>query len=160
MNNFKVIKTLLIIIAALTVVAGFAMYSLISGEKVKYIGYSQKEIWEASIEKSDKTSIGPNYFLNLYYKGNKADEKNTVIKKLTLFIDSQKYDENEDYDLSEYTGEKLEGGGVGEDHILTFEYMPENEVIGHEITVEVTWKTNNKSYREKFKLKRTHWYQW
>ncbi|WP_283637847.1 DUF4944 domain-containing protein [Bacillus velezensis] len=160
MKNFKVIKTLLIIIAALILIAGIAVYSLISGEKVKYIGYSHNKTWEASIEKSDKTAIGPNYFLNLYYKGNKKDEKDTIIKKLALFIDGRKYDENKGYYLSEYTGEELEGGGVGEDHILTFEYIPENEVIGHEVTVEVEWKTNNKTHRDKFKLERTHWYQW
>ncbi|MBY8913747.1 YdhH/YoaO family protein [Bacillus sp. YC2] len=156
MKNFNVIKTLLIIIADLIIIAGFAVYFLISGEKVKYIGWSQNKTWEASIEKSGKTSIGPNYFFNLYYRGNKVNEKNTVIKRLTLFVDGLKYAEDKDYHLSEFTGEKLEGGGVGEDHIQTFEYMPENEVIGHEITVEVEWKTNNKTYREKFKLERTH----
>ncbi|CUB38163.1 hypothetical protein BN2127_JRS5_03870 [Bacillus amyloliquefaciens] len=86
MKKRKVIKTLLVIITVLIIAAGFALFSLISGEKVKYIGYSQSKTWEASIEKSDKTSIGPNYFLNLYYRGNKVNEKNTVIKRLTLFV--------------------------------------------------------------------------
>ncbi|MCV4329168.1 YdhH/YoaO family protein [Bacillus velezensis] len=158
MQKRKVIKTLLVIITVLIIAAGCALFSLISGEKVKYIGYSQSKTWEASIEKSSKTSIGPNYFLNLYYRGNKVNEKNTVIKRLTLFVDGRKYGEDKDYHLSEYTGEKLEGGGTGEDHIQTFEYMPENEVIGHEITVEAVWKTGHESYSEKFNLKRTHWY--
>ncbi|MGV3270262.1 DUF4944 domain-containing protein [Bacillus sp. CIS52] len=158
MKKYKVIKTLLIIITVLTITAGIALFSLISGEKVKYIGYSQNKAWEASIEKSGKTSIGPNYFLNLYYRGNKENKKKTVIKRLTLFIDGRKYGEDKDYHLSEYTGEKLAGGGTGEDHIQTFEYMPENEVIGHEITVEAVWKTDHESYKEKFKLKRIHWY--
>lgn len=31
----------------------------------------------SSIEKSDKTSIGPNYFLNLYWEGSKEDENSS-----------------------------------------------------------------------------------
>ncbi|WP_289707645.1 hypothetical protein [Bacillus velezensis] len=54
---------MLIIITVLIIAAGFAIFSLISGEKVKYIGDSQNKTREATIEKSDKTSIGSNDFL-------------------------------------------------------------------------------------------------
>ncbi|MCP1459165.1 hypothetical protein NX856_10245 [Bacillus velezensis] len=43
MKKRKVIKTLLVIITVLIIAAGFALFSLISGEKVKYIGYSQSK---------------------------------------------------------------------------------------------------------------------
>ncbi len=118
------------------------MFSLISGEKLNISAIAKARLGR-SIEKSGKTSIGPNYFLNLYYRGNKVNEKNTVIKRLTLFVDGRKYGEDKDYHLSEYTGEKLEGGGTGEDHIQTFEYMPEHEVIGHEITVEASMENRS-----------------
>lgn len=37
---------------------------MIFGKKVVYEGTGESGLWHASIEKSDKTSIGPNYFLN------------------------------------------------------------------------------------------------
>lgn len=97
----------------------------------------------SNLEKSDKTSIGPNYFLNLYWQGSKKDEKRTVVERITLYVDGEKYqDDNVDeYDLSEYTGDKMPGGGRMEDHIATFDYMPEDEVIGHDVLVKVEWRT-------------------
>ncbi|MEC5261474.1 hypothetical protein P9B35_18405 [Bacillus amyloliquefaciens] len=41
MKKYKVIKKLLIIITVLTITAGIALFSLISGEKVKYIGLAR-----------------------------------------------------------------------------------------------------------------------
>lgn len=66
--------------------------------------------------------------MNLYWQGSKKDEKRTVVEKITLFIDGKKYDDREDYDLSEYTGEEMPDGGHMEDHIATFDFMPEEEV--------------------------------
>ncbi|OMI04538.1 hypothetical protein BTA30_07750 [Bacillus swezeyi] len=50
---------------------------LMSGSKVKYEGSGNSGLWCSSIEKSDKTSIGPNYFLNLYWQGSKEDENSS-----------------------------------------------------------------------------------
>ncbi|MCY9307445.1 YdhH/YoaO family protein [Bacillus inaquosorum] len=153
------IKKWLLMIAAFLIICIVAIIVTISGNKVKYEGSGRSGLWVSNLEKSDKTSIGPNYFLNLYWQGSKKDEKRTVVEKITLFIDGKKYDDREDYALSEYTGEEMPGGGHMEDHIATFDFMPEDEVIGHDVLVKVEWKTDEKKQTEEIKLHKKLWYK-
>ncbi|MBG9768749.1 DUF4944 domain-containing protein [Bacillus vallismortis] len=148
-NNMK---KWLLIIAVFVVIFTVSIFVIMSGNKVKYEGSGKSGLWFSNIEKSDKNSIGPNYFLNLYWQGSKKDEKRTVVSKITLYIDGKKYDDREDYDLSEYTGEEMPEGGQMPDHIATFDFMPEEEVIGHDLLVKVEWKTGGKKQTEDIKL--------
>ncbi|MDR4435288.1 DUF4944 domain-containing protein [Bacillus tequilensis] len=153
-------KKWLVVIAAFLMICIVSTFVTVSGKKVKYEGSGKSGLWVSNLEKSDKTSIGPNYFLNLYWQGSKTDEKRTVVGKITLYIDGQKYDDREGYDLSEYTGEEMPGGGQMEDHIATFDYMPEDEVIGHDVLVKVEWKTGGgKKQTEEIKLHKKPWYK-
>ncbi|MCY9235776.1 YdhH/YoaO family protein, partial [Bacillus spizizenii] len=88
-------------------------------------------------------------------------EKRTVVERITLYVDGKKYqDDNiDEYDLSEYTGEEMPGEGHMEDHIATFNNMPEDEVIGHDILVKVEWKTGEKKQTEEIKLYKKPWYK-
>ncbi|QIW80237.1 DUF4944 domain-containing protein [Bacillus tequilensis] len=153
-------KKWLVVIAAFLMICIVSTFVTVSGKKVKYEGSGKSGLWVSNLEKSDKTSIGPNYFLNLYWQGSKTDEKRTVVGKITLYIDGQKYDDREGYDLSEYTGEEMPGGGQMEDHIATFDYMPEDEVIGHDVLVKVEWKTGGgKKQTDEIKLYQKPWYK-
>lgn len=153
-------KKWLVVWAAILMICIVFIFVLVSGKKVKYEGSGKSGLWVSNLEKSDKTSIGPNYFLNLYWQGSKTDEKRTVVGKITLYIDGQKYDDREGYDLSEYTGEEMPGGGQMEDHIATFDYMPEDEVIGHDVLVKVEWKTGGgKKQTDEIKLYQKPWYK-
>ena len=71
----------------------------------------------------------------------------------------QKYDDRGEYDLSEYTGEEMDGGGHMEDHIATFDFMPEEDVIGHALSVKVEWKTGDEENAETMKLNKIPWYK-
>ncbi|MEK5081859.1 DUF4944 domain-containing protein [Bacillus sp. FSL H8-0515] len=153
------VKNWLFMIAAFMLICTVSIFAMLSGNKVKYEGTGKSGLWVSSIEKSDKTSIGPNYFLNLFWQGSKKDEKRSVVEKITFYIDGKKYDDREDYDLSKYTGEEMADGGEMEDHIATFDYMPEDEVIGHELLVKVEWKTGEKRQTEEIKLHRKPWYK-
>lgn len=46
-----------------------------------------------------------------------------------------------------------------EDHIATFDFMPEDEVIGHDVLVKVEWKTDEKKQTEEIKLHKKPWYK-
>ncbi|WP_426982576.1 DUF4944 domain-containing protein [Bacillus cabrialesii] len=157
-NNMK---KWLLVIAALLMICIVTLFVIVSGHKVKYEGSGKSGLWVSNLEKSGKTSIGPNYFLNLYWQGSKKDEKKTVIKRITLYVDGNKYQDDNiaEYDLSEYTGEEMPGGGYKEDHIATFDYMPEDEVIGHDLLVKVEWKTGGKKQTEAIKLHKKPWYK-
>ncbi|MDM5302047.1 DUF4944 domain-containing protein [Bacillus subtilis] len=148
----------LLLMTVFLVICIVSIFVIMSENKVKYEGSGKSGIWVSNLEKSDKTSIGPNYFLNLYWQGSKKDEKRTVVEKIILFIDGKKYDDREDYDLSEYTGEEMPDGGYMEDHIATFDFMPEEEVIGHDLVVKVEWKTGEKKQTEEMKLHKKSWY--
>lgn len=100
MRSKNKIKKILIITAPLLICL-VTFFAMIAGDKVKYEGSSRNGLWVSTIEKSDKTSIGPNYFLNLYWQGNKKEAKRTIVEKITLYIDGKKYDDRENYDLSE-----------------------------------------------------------
>lgn len=154
-------KKWLLVIAALLMICIVTLFVIVSGHKVKYEGSGKSGLWVSNLEKSGKTSIGPNYFLNLYWQGSKKDEKKTVIKRITLYVDGNKYQDDNiaEYDLSEYTGEEMPGGGYKEDHIATFDYMPEDEVIGHDLLVKVEWKTGGKKQTEEIKLHKKPWYK-
>ncbi|NTU25541.1 DUF4944 domain-containing protein [Bacillus tequilensis] len=153
-------KKWLVVWAAILMICIVSIFAMVSGKKVKYEGSGKSGLWVSNLEKSDKTSIGPNYFLNLYWQGSKTDEKRTVVGKITLYIDGQKYDDREGYDLSEYTGEEMSGGGQMPDHISTLDYMPEDEVIGHDVLVKVEWKTGGgKKQIEEIKLYQKPWYK-
>ncbi|MEG7336766.1 DUF4944 domain-containing protein [Bacillus sp. 0102A] len=151
-------KKWLLLMTVFLVICIVSIFVIMSENKVKYEGSEKNGIWVSNLEKSDKTSIGPNYFLNLYWQGSKKDEKRTVVEKITLYIDGKKYDDREDYDLSEYTGEEMPDGGYMEDHIATFDFMPEEEVIGHDLVVKVEWKTGEKKQTEEMKLHKKSWY--
>ncbi|TYS11566.1 DUF4944 domain-containing protein [Bacillus subtilis] len=151
-------KKWLLLMTVFLVICIVSIFVIMSENKVKYEGSGKSGIWVSNLEKSDKTSIGPNYFLNLYWQGSKKDEKRTVVEKITLFIDGKKYDDREDYDLPEYTGEEMPDGGHMEDHIATFDFMPEEEVIGHDLVVKVEWKTGEKKQTEEMKLHKKSWY--
>ncbi|MER0467954.1 DUF4944 domain-containing protein [Bacillus cabrialesii subsp. cabrialesii] len=155
-NNMK---KWLLVIAAILMIGIVSIFVMVSGKKVKYEGSGESGLWVSNLEKSGKTSIGPNYFLNLYWQGSKKDEKKTIVSKIILYIDGKKYDDRENYDLSEYTGEEMPGGGYMEDHIATFDYMPEDEVIGHDVLVKVEWKTGGKKQTEEIKLHKKPWYK-
>ncbi|KUL16718.1 YoaO [Bacillus paralicheniformis] len=159
MKNNNGLKRLLMISAILLFIGGGYVSAMIFGKKVVYEGEGESGLWHASIEKSSKTSIGPNYFLNLYWNGAKEDAKRTIVKTITLYIDGKKYDDRGEYDLSEYTGEEMEGGGYMEDHIATFDFMPEEDVIGHALSVKVEWKTGDEENAEKMKLTKIPWYK-
>lgn len=113
------IKKWLLIIAGFLIICIITLFVMVSGNKVKYEGSGKSGLWMSNLEKSDKTSIGPNYFLNLYWQGSKKEEKWTVVERITLYVDGEKYqDDNVDeYDLSEYTGDEMPGGGRMEDQI-------------------------------------------
>ncbi|MEG7356126.1 DUF4944 domain-containing protein [Bacillus inaquosorum] len=151
-------KKWLLLMTVFLVICIVSIFVIMSENKVKYEGSGKSGIWVSNLEKSDKTSIGPNYFLNLYWQGSKKDEKRTVVEKITLYIDGKKYDDREDYDLSEYKGEEMPDGGYMEDHIATFDFMPEEEVIGHDLVVKVEWKTGEKKQTEEMKLHKKSWY--
>ncbi|MED4613052.1 DUF4944 domain-containing protein [Bacillus subtilis] len=155
------IKKWLLIIAGFLIISITTLFVMVSGNEVKYEGSGKSGLWMSNLEKSDKTSIGPNYFLNLYWQGSKKEEKWTVVERITLYVDGEKYqDDNVDeYDLSEYTGDEMPGGGRMEDHIATFDYMPEDEVIGHDVLVKVEWKTGQKKQTEAIKLHKKLWYK-
>lgn len=53
----------------------------------------------------------------------------------------------------------MPGGGRMENHIATFDYMPEDEVIGHDVLVKVEWKTGQKKQTEEIKLHKKPWYK-
>lgn len=148
-NNMK---KWLLMIAVFVVIFTVSFFVIISRNKVKYEGSGKSGLWVSNIEKSDKTSIGPNYFVNLYWQGSKKDEKRTDVSKITLYIDGKKYDDREDYNLSEYTGEEMPEGGQMPDHIATFDFMPEEEVIGHDLLVKVEWKTGDKKTNRGHKI--------
>lgn len=158
MTSKNKIKIILIITAPLLICL-VTFFAMIAGDKVKYEGSSRNGLWVSTIEKSDKTSIGPNYFLNLYWQGNKKEAKRTIVEKITLYIDGKKYDDRENYDLSEYTGEEMPGGGQMEDHIATFDFMPEDEVIGHDVVVKVEWKTGKEEHTDQMRLQEKPWYK-
>ncbi|MDI5789191.1 DUF4944 domain-containing protein [Bacillus licheniformis] len=42
----------------------------------------------------------------------------------------------------------MDGGGHMEDHIATFDFMPEEDVIGHALSVKVEWKPEMKKTRK------------
>ncbi|MBL3646932.1 DUF4944 domain-containing protein [Bacillus sp. RHFS10] len=151
-------KKWLLLMTVFLVICIVSIFVIMSENKVKYEGSGKSGIWVSNLEKSDKTSIGPNCFLNLYWQGSKKDEKRTVVEKITLYIDGKKYDDREDYDLSEYTGEEMPDGVCMEDHIATFDFMPEEEVIGHDLVVKVEWKTGEKKQTEEMKLHKKSWY--
>ncbi|WP_348710441.1 DUF4944 domain-containing protein [Bacillus subtilis] len=155
------IKKWLLIIAGFLIICITTLFVMVSGNEVKYEGSGKSGLWMSNLEKSDKTSIGPNYFLNLYWQGSKKEEKWTVVERITLYVDGEKYqDDNVDeYDLSEYTGDEMPGGGRMEDHIATFDYMPEDEVIGHDVLVKVEWRTGQKKQTEEIKLHKKPWYK-
>ncbi|MCY7779654.1 YdhH/YoaO family protein [Bacillus haynesii] len=159
MKNNNGLKRLLVISATLLLIGGGYVSAMIFGKKVVYEGKGESGLWHASIEKSGKTSIGPNYFLNLYWDGTKEDAKRTIVKTITLYIDGKKYDDRGEYELSEYTGEEIEGGGHMEDHIATFDFMPEEDVIGHALSVKVEWKTGDEENAEIMKLNKIPWYK-
>ena len=73
--------------------------------------------------------------------------------------DGKKYDDRGEYDLSEYTGEEMDDGGHMEDHIATFDFMPEEDVIGHALSVKVEWKTGDEENAEIMKLTKIPWYK-
>lgn len=85
-NNMK---KWLLIIAVFVVIFTVSIFVIMSGNKVKYEGSGKSGLWFSNIEKSDKNSIGPNYFLHLYWQGSKKDEKRTVVSKITLYIDGK-----------------------------------------------------------------------
>ncbi|MBR8662805.1 DUF4944 domain-containing protein [Bacillus paralicheniformis] len=93
MKNNNGLKRLLMFSAILLLIGGGYVSAMIFGKKVVYEGEGESGLWHASIEKSDKTSIGPNYFLNLYWDGAKEDAKRTIVKTITLYIDGKKYDD-------------------------------------------------------------------
>lgn len=157
MRKKNIIKKWLLIIAGFLIICIITLFVMVSGNKVKYEGNGKSGLWMSNLEKSDKTSIEPNYFLNLYWQGSKKDEKRTVLEKITLYIDGKMYDDRENYDLSEYTGEEMPGEGRMEDHIATFDYMPEDEVIGHDVLVKVEWRTGQKKQTEEIKLHKKPW---
>lgn len=160
MKNKNGLKRLLMISSAfLLLIGGGYVSAMIFGKKVVYEGEGESGLCHASIEKSDKTSIGPNYFLNLYWDGAKEDAKRTIVKTITLYIDGKKYDDRGEYDLSEYTGEEMDDGGHMEDHIATFDFMPEEDVIGHALSVKVEWKTGDEENAEIIKLTKIPWYK-
>ncbi|OBA04202.1 DUF4944 domain-containing protein [Bacillus subtilis] len=156
-NNMK---KWLLVIAVLLMICIVTLFVMVSGHKV-YEGSGKSGLWVSNLEKSGKTSIGPNYFMNLYWQGSKKDEKKTVVKRITLYVDGKNYQDDNiaEYDLSEYTGEEMPGGGYKEDHIATFDYMPEDEVIGHDLLVKVEWKTGGKKQTEEIKLHKKPWYK-
>lgn len=88
------IKKWLLMIAAFLIICIVAIIVMVSGNKVKYEGSGRSGLWVSNLEKSDKTSIGPNYFLNLYWQGSKKDEKRTVVERITLYVDSKKYQDD------------------------------------------------------------------
>ncbi|MGF7533008.1 DUF4944 domain-containing protein [Bacillus mexicanus] len=161
MKKKKNMKRWLLIAAVFLIVCIVSILVMISGNKVKYEGSGKSGLWVSNLEKSGKTSIGPNYFFNLYWQGSKKDEKQTVVERITLYVDGRKYQDDNvgEYNLSEYTGEEMPGGGQMEDHIATFDYMPEEEVVGHEILAKVEWRTGEKRQTEELKLHQKPWYK-
>lgn len=81
------VKNWLFMIAAFMLVCIVPIFAMLSGNKVKYEGTGKSGLWVSSIEKSDKTSIGPNYFLNLFWQGSKKGEKRSVVEKITFYIE-------------------------------------------------------------------------
>ncbi|AIU83962.1 DUF4944 domain-containing protein [Bacillus velezensis] len=136
MKKRKIMKIIIPIVILLGVFV--VLYSIYDQQDL-YKGTSNDNEWKVSIEKSDKTSIGPNYFLNLYWQGSKNKEKKITIKQIELMVDGKVYQENGPYSLSEYNGESLKEGGERPDHISTFDYMPEEDIKGHKLEVRVTW---------------------
>lgn len=53
----------------------------------------------------------------------------------------------------------MDGGGHMEDHIATFDFMPEEDVIGHALSVKVEWKTGDEENTETMKLNKIPWYK-
>ncbi len=91
------IKKWLLIIAGFLIIYITTLFVMVSGNEVKYEGSGKSGLWMSNLEKSGKTSIGPNYFLNLYWQGSKKDEKWTVVERITLYVDGEKYqDDNVD----------------------------------------------------------------
>ncbi|QAR59014.1 DUF4944 family protein [Bacillus velezensis] len=139
MEYVKKRKIMKIIIPIVILLGVFVVLYSIYDQQDLYKGTSNDNEWKVSIEKSDKTSIGPNYFLNLYWQGSKNKEKKITIKQIELMVDGKVYQENGPYSLSEYNGESLKEGGERPDHISTFDYMPEEDIKGHKLEVRVTW---------------------
>lgn len=107
-------KKWLLMIAVFLMICIVSIFVMISGNKVKYEGSGKSGLWVSNLEKSDKTSIGPNYFLNLYWQGGRKTKKGLLLKELLLYVDGKKYqDDNiDEYDLSEYTGEEMPGEDI------------------------------------------------
>ncbi|NPC90768.1 DUF4944 domain-containing protein [Bacillus sp. WMMC1349] len=137
-----------IVILALIFVVFYAIYD----QKDLYKGTSKDDNWRVSIEKSEKTSIGPNYFLNLYWQGSENNKKKITVKNIKLIVDGEVYEENGPYNLSEYTGEHFKDGGEEPDHISTFSYMLEEDIKDHQLEVKIEWNDKSKDKTTVFKL--------
>lgn len=68
-------KKWLLMMAVFLMICIVSIFVMISGNKVKYEGSGKSGLWVSNLEKSDKTSIGPNYFLNLYWQGGEERRK-------------------------------------------------------------------------------------
>lgn len=76
-------KKWLLMMAVFLMICIVSIFVMISGNKVKYEGSGKSGLWVSNLEKSDKTSIGPNYFLNLYWQGGgRKTKKGLLLKEL------------------------------------------------------------------------------
>ncbi|MDA1477962.1 DUF4944 domain-containing protein [Bacillus changyiensis] len=121
--------------------------------KPLFEGASEDGTWKVMMTKSDKTSIGPNEYLDVYWQGHKEEEKKTIVKKIILKVDGKMYRDGEDYELSDYTGEELDGGGSKPDHISTFDFIPEDEIKNHDLTVQIKWTDGHREQTANIKMK-------
>ncbi|MGM5472378.1 DUF4944 domain-containing protein [Bacillus pumilus] len=115
----------------------------------KFIGESKDGFWKAELTKSDKTTIGPNYYLELYWKGKKNIEKEIVIKKLRLKVDGEVYKENDNYVLAEYSADTSENAP---DHLTTFDFMPEENLKGQNLNLEIEWENKDSESSSNIKI--------
>lgn len=143
-----IISTVIALLIAITCVILYA-----KNNYPKFIGESKDQYWKAELTKNDKTSIGPNYSLELYWKGNKNIEKDIKIKTLKLKVDGKVYKENDNYDLAEYATDKSENAP---DHITTFDFMPEKKIKGHKLELEIEWKNKESKKSSNIKIKETN----
>ncbi|MCY9255650.1 YdhH/YoaO family protein [Bacillus spizizenii] len=148
MKKRKIMKIIIPVVILLGIFV--VLYSIYEQQDL-YKGTSKDNEWKVSIEKSDKTSIGPNYFLNLYWQGSESKEKKITIKQIELIVDGKVYEEGGPYHLSEYNGEQLKDGGKKPNHVSTFDYMPEEDIKGHKLEVKIKWN-ESKEKTTVFKL--------
>ncbi|MCY7671974.1 DUF4944 domain-containing protein [Bacillus altitudinis] len=144
-KKFILLSTIFILFITATCVIIYA-----KNNYPKFMGESKDQYWKAELTRSDKTSIGPNYYLELYWKGNKNIEKEIKIKTLKLKIDGKVYEENENYDLAEYATDKSENAP---DHITTFDFIPEEKIKGHKLEIEIEWKNQDSEKSSNIKIK-------